>query len=114
MDLQKKTAMQSSSFDPHRTGKKMIEREDTSYRALGGGKGGGSAQTRNIKLSSQSAKEILVHPDAPGVGLLSTAQLEMHKGMTGTCEANLSYTSEQKLLREQVCHQHILNNILRF
>lgn len=40
--------------------------------------------------------------DAPGVGLLSTAQQEMFKGMSGSCKENLSYTSEQKLLREQV------------
>lgn len=85
----------------------MSEKEDSTYRSRGGGKGGGGESSQrssisNFVRSSKSAKESLTHLDAPNVGLLSTTQLEMHKGMTGRCEENLSYTSEQKLLREQV------------
>jgi hypothetical protein len=106
MDLQKKNAMQSSSMDSQRTGKKMVERDD-SYRTLGGGKGGGGgdpSQRMKVRFmhSSHSAKQSLTHLDAPSVGLLSVAQREMHSGLAGHCEENLSYTSEQKLLREQV------------
>jgi hypothetical protein len=106
MDLQKKNAMQSSALDTQRTGKKMVERDDSSYRSLGGGKGGGGDPSQRMSVtfmhSSHSAKQSLTHLDAPSVGLLSTAQMEMHRGMSGRCEENLSYTSEQKLLREQV------------
>jgi hypothetical protein len=107
MDLTKKNAMQSSVLDSRRTGKRMVESDDLTYRSRGGGKGGGgeSSQAGSIASfvkSSRAAKESLTHNDAPAVGLLSTTQMEMHKGMSGSVQENLSYTSEQKLLREQV------------
>lgn len=61
MDLQKKNAMQSSALDSPKTGKRMVELDQNTYRSRGGGKGGGgeSAHTSSISnfiKSSHGAK----------------------------------------------------------
>mmetsp|Transcript_3118 Transcript_3118/g.4810 ORF Transcript_3118/g.4810 Transcript_3118/m.4810 type:complete len:795 (+) Transcript_3118:89-2473(+) len=105
VDYQKKTAMQSSAME-RKTGKKIIE-TDATMRSRGGSKGsGGQAAQRStigsFVKSSRGVQDAMVHDNAPGTPLLSAAQLEMHKGKKGVQKQELSYTSEQKLLREQV------------
>lgn len=58
MDLQKKNAMQSSVLDERRTGKRMVEQDQSTYRSRGGGKGGGgeSAQTASIAQFIKSSR----------------------------------------------------------
>ena len=51
MDLQKKNAMQSSVLDSRRTGKRMVEQDQTTYRSRGGGKGGGGESSQNASIA---------------------------------------------------------------
>jgi Ca2+-binding EF-hand superfamily protein len=96
MDVKKKIEMRIGSDDPVRTGKRLVD------NSAAPGSGGPMSLSQAFKASSQMS-ELLVDRSEPPV-LLSHAQVDMRRGQLGSSDLaeNIRYTSEQRILREQV------------
>ena len=96
MDMKKKTEMRIGSNDPTRSGRRKIE-SITTPEGIG-------AQSLSVLFQrSNQVSQIISDKSEPPV-LLSHAQVDMRRGKLGSnaLAENIKYTSEQRMLREQV------------
>lgn len=97
MDVKKKTEMRIGSDDPVRSGKKLVQSVTTPEMSLANG-----GMHQFFKNSNQ-IRNVLVDSNEPAT-ILSSTQIDMRRGKLGkdSRAESITYTSEQRILREQV------------
>ena len=96
MDVKKKTEMRIGSDDPVKCGKKLVQTSTTVDAATQGG-------LHQFFKNSKQVQSLIVDQNE-SLKMLSAAQIDMRRDMLGknSKAENISYTSEQRMLREQV------------
>jgi Ca2+-binding EF-hand superfamily protein len=99
LDIKKKIEMRIGSSEPVKSGRRLVANVSTAdaHAAAPGG-------LHQFFKNSRQVQSLISDPSEP-MNMLSTAQIDMRRGQLGKDSRgveNISYSSEQRILREQV------------